>query len=545
MVNKILFSVLLTFFLASIVAINALVVSAASSTSNSIVSCNTLVNVGVGNNVTCRQWTVHLNSVGYLTSNSAFQANITFYQNSQRFSTVILYANSTHKLGDGTLNLHIGQINTGPVVSAGQSAQMLLNVTNVSTHATNACTTFVYTTVGQNATCSPWKVTVLNTVNTGGGPVVGGTSVAAANLSVYFNNVFVTNTSMSAYSKKTILNAGSKLNLSVGQVFVGLYAYQKAANIQMNVSLYSTSNNVTVKASDPQDSYPRYWEVFVNRFPGYYIGNGAYQNSSTYSIVQTSPGTMTFPIVAPTVLGNEFLYFVITQSGGPSLGTYSGNFSQHGSIVGQFGNNCIQCTSAIKYGVDAMHALKLTVGNLNVNGSGIVTLPTAPNNNTAACSQLVTVYVANNVTCQKWAVYLNGLTSASPAGMASAQLLLYYNGQPFATTTPVVIAPNSTQVFTNQGSVLSVYIGQTSSGPVVAVQKWAQIELNVAQTSAVNTTTTVATTTVIVPPPTTAGTTVPPPLTTTVSPVVNPSSGGIGGFLSGIINFFKGLFGLK
>jgi hypothetical protein len=94
---------------------------------------------------------------------------------------------------------------------------------------------------------------------------------------------------------------------------------------------------IEVTASDPEDTFGRYWEAWVDQAPGNYLGNGKYANPADFSSVQRSGKTVTYDISA---YGQHTLYFVVTQSGGSKFGTYSGTVTVSGKATPFSGVDC-------------------------------------------------------------------------------------------------------------------------------------------------------------------------------------------------------------
>ena len=89
-----------------------------------------------------------------------------------------------------------------------------------------------------------------------------------------------------------------------------------------------TGVTVSVTASDPSDlAFSRDAYVFVDSPPGSYLGGGKYSNSNPFASSLVSPFGSTFNVDLTSLLGAaHILYFIVTQSGGSSYGTYSGTF---------------------------------------------------------------------------------------------------------------------------------------------------------------------------------------------------------------------------
>jgi hypothetical protein len=120
------------------------------------------------------------------------------------------------------------------------------------------------------------------------------------------------------------------------------------------------SDALTVTGYDPSDASGRYLEIFVDTYPGAYLGYGRYANASSY---YTNIPTETNYTYLLNLNGSHTIYVLITQSGGSSYGTYSGSISINGA-------------NTVNYnGVDAHHAVKLTILNSKIVNSSTVSLP--------------------------------------------------------------------------------------------------------------------------------------------------------------------------
>jgi hypothetical protein len=99
--------------------------------------------------------------------------------------------------------------------------------------------------------------------------------------------------------------------------------------IQINGSqTISGPTNITITASDPNDPYARTWDVVFDRaMPPY--ANGGDHLGSDVDEVHSSGDTMTFQWTLSA--GAHYMIFSITQTGGPSYGTYSGTITINGN----------------------------------------------------------------------------------------------------------------------------------------------------------------------------------------------------------------------
>lgn len=90
----------------------------------------------------------------------------------------------------------------------------------------------------------------------------------------------------------------------------------------------SGPTSIVITASDPDDSYPRTWDVTFDRaMPP--LGPGGYHGGSDVVEVHASGDTMT--IQWPLSTGAHYLIFAVTQTGGPSYGVYSGTITINGN----------------------------------------------------------------------------------------------------------------------------------------------------------------------------------------------------------------------
>jgi hypothetical protein len=159
------------------------------------------------------------------------------------------------------------------------------------------------------------------------------------------------------------------LQLHTTNVYGGsTYAYANLTIVVQGSGQHLTnSTRFLIYTYDNQDPYSRYFETFVNRFPGRYYGSGSYSNSSTYSQVGLSSGSVVNASIPMPSGYNNTIYFVPTQSGGSAYGTYSVVFGV------KVGSNPPATYSA--YGLDAFHALKVVLFGNSVVSYSVVALP--------------------------------------------------------------------------------------------------------------------------------------------------------------------------
>lgn len=86
--------------------------------------------------------------------------------------------------------------------------------------------------------------------------------------------------------------------------------------------------NIQIYASDPDDSYPRTWDVVFDR-PMPPLGPTGNHDGSDVDQAHSSGDTMTFEW--NLVTGAHYLIFAVTQTGGPSYGVYSGTITINGN----------------------------------------------------------------------------------------------------------------------------------------------------------------------------------------------------------------------
>lgn len=97
----------------------------------------------------------------------------------------------------------------------------------------------------------------------------------------------------------------------------------------------SNTATILVSASDPSDkvfgfySHKRDWEIWVDKAPGNYQGKGNFATPADYSIATQSGNTISYT-TGNLASGRHTLIFVVTQSGGQSLGQYSGVITING-----------------------------------------------------------------------------------------------------------------------------------------------------------------------------------------------------------------------
>ncbi len=150
------------------------------------------------------------------------------------------------------------------------------------------------------------------------------------------------------------------------------------------ISAFTQSRSVnafTITASDPSDSYARYWEAF-SAYPGPYKSDGAYSDATPfYQTIESSGGN--FSVLMPYTTGT--FYFAITQSGGSSYGTYSGTLSaQNGDFPFS--------------GLDAKDVLELSFSNGFLTDMGVVSVGSGAGVTTSSTT-LTTTVVPQSTIC--------------------------------------------------------------------------------------------------------------------------------------------------
>lgn len=108
------------------------------------------------------------------------------------------------------------------------------------------------------------------------------------------------------------------------------------------------NNSFIATASNPYDYYLRSWELFLDTYPGSYLGSGRYTNNSVSLATEYSGGALYYP---GTLIGNHVLYFVITSPSSSYYGNYSGKIS-----INRISNTTFS-------GVDVVHPLKIVIAN--------------------------------------------------------------------------------------------------------------------------------------------------------------------------------------
>lgn len=89
-----------------------------------------------------------------------------------------------------------------------------------------------------------------------------------------------------------------------------------------------TVTTIQIHASDPNDYYPRTWDVVFDR-PMPPLGPGGDHVGSDVDESHSSGDTMTFQW--NLVRGAHYLIFAVTQTGGPNYGVYSGTITINGN----------------------------------------------------------------------------------------------------------------------------------------------------------------------------------------------------------------------
>lgn len=85
--------------------------------------------------------------------------------------------------------------------------------------------------------------------------------------------------------------------------------------------------SVVIQASDPNDSYARYWAVTFDRPMPPMVSFQGYVGADVNEVHPNGdPMTVQWVLSA----GSQYLQFVVSQSGGPRYGTYSGTIIING-----------------------------------------------------------------------------------------------------------------------------------------------------------------------------------------------------------------------
>lgn len=117
---------------------------------------------------------------------------------------------------------------------------------------------------------------------------------------------------------------------------------------------------ISITAYDYRDNIDRSLDIFIDNFPGAYIGNGYYTNSSNYSTYFYQGETDNY---FANLTGNHTLYIAITQYEGSYYGNYSGTLT-------------INDTSSTDFsGLDATHILEVNVTDGTIDNSSVITVP--------------------------------------------------------------------------------------------------------------------------------------------------------------------------
>lgn len=106
-----------------------------------------------------------------------------------------------------------------------------------------------------------------------------------------------------------------------------------------------TGTSLTIVATDSLDPGPRSWYIFVDKPPGAYVGNGQYANAPSFTNALVPSGTIWTVDISSLTPGLHTMYFIVTQSGGAALGTYSGTITagaQTAMFAGVDVNNSFQ-----------------------------------------------------------------------------------------------------------------------------------------------------------------------------------------------------------
>ena len=86
---------------------------------------------------------------------------------------------------------------------------------------------------------------------------------------------------------------------------------------------------VYVTATDALDPYLRTWAIFVDTPPGAYLGNGVWGGGTPSASESRASGNTMWAYLQLSA-GPHTIYFIVSQSGGPIFGTYSGTETING-----------------------------------------------------------------------------------------------------------------------------------------------------------------------------------------------------------------------
>jgi DNA-binding transcriptional ArsR family regulator len=398
--------------------------------------CGAPVWISLGGSITCDGFKAVLNDVSTPNQTGASAAEISVYEsNGTLVSSYILGPKQHSKtVIDGyNVSVLVNQTTSG-LYSYQKQAQIVLNASMVPIpppiHGCNIVDT-VY--VGHNDTCSPFVVYLSDITQPNS------TGVSDAVFNIYDNGV-LTNTTVVAPNRSTTFTVkGNVLRVIVTSTYAGLYAYQKWANVYLNVT--------PVPPPPPQQQ--------CNTLVVLYVSYNTTCNS--FKVVLTDlgqPANGTSPAEFNVYYNNALTN--VTQLYPGQTGTYTVS----GSALHLFVNKTFAGLYAYQ---------KWAKVSLNVTS---VVPPPPP---ASGCNSFVTVYVGQYDNCTPFHVLLSDLTQPNGNGTSAAALDIYDNG---ALTNTTQLYPGQSSKFTVNGNVLTVIINKTFAG-LYAYQKWAKVSLNV------------------------------------------------------------------
>ena len=505
--------------------------------------CNSLVTIYVSQNTSCSSFMVELTDLGQPNSNGTSPALVNVYYNNVLTNASIIYPKNTGTFTVSGNRLQVFVSNTSAGYFSYQKwARLSLNVTSViPTPPASGCNAYNKIYIGQNDTCSPFKVELYDLSQPSGN----GTSAAILHI---YDNGALTNSSPVMYPGQsgTFAISGYSVKIAVNNTFAGIYAYQRWADIYINISqitpptapnsscnafvtIYIGQNDTCLPFKvelanlgqpNSNGTSPADLDIYNNgaqtnysiMYPGQsatFVANG---NSLTVIINKTFAGMYAYQkwanmyvnvtklppplpssgcnVIAAVYVGHNdtcsAFNVQLTNLGQPnSNGTSPAQLSIY--YQGRLTNSTVMYPSSSPYpGVETQYFVvnytTIWVG-VNKTFTGIysyqkwaqinATAIGRPPASGATCNSTALVYIGENDTCGKWYAQLIGFGTPNAKGISPADFNVYYNYSLISTT---VIFPQSMAVFNASGNIMHLYLNQTAAGHW-PYQEWVKMRI--------------------------------------------------------------------
>jgi DNA-binding transcriptional ArsR family regulator len=221
------------------------------------IGCNTTITVYVGNSATCSSFRVQVTDLGQ-PSNGTSPADLNVYwapTNATVASQLVMFPGQTHNVtyGGSALSIYVSNTYAGLYFNQKWAKMRLTPYTpvNITKNYTTGCNVLITIHVGQNSTCSPFKVLFLNlgSPNNGTAPAIFNiTASAAPNSTASIASELVLYPGQSYNGTYTYGSTNYMLNLHLNKTASGLYYYQKIAQFVLRASntIITTTTTTTI-----------------------------------------------------------------------------------------------------------------------------------------------------------------------------------------------------------------------------------------------------------------------------------------------------------